>query len=120
MNAFQAELQGAIRAIELADQFHWKNLWLECDSALVISAIRNKSQVPWRIRNRWENCMRTITFMNFIATHVYREGNSCADALASLGLNVTHPMIWLIPPDCIRNFIARNKTGLPEFRFITF
>jgi len=58
--------------------------------------------------------------MNFIATHVYIEGNSCADALASLGLNVTHPMVWLNPLDYIRLFIATNKTGLPEFRFVTF
>jgi len=36
--AFHDELSGAIRAIELANQYHWGNLWLECDSALVINA----------------------------------------------------------------------------------
>jgi len=46
VNVFQAELYGALRAIEIANQFNWRNLWLECDSALVINAIRNKSQVP--------------------------------------------------------------------------
>jgi len=28
--------------------------------------------------------------MNFLVTHVYREGNSCADTLANLGLNLDH------------------------------
>ncbi|RHN40929.1 putative ribonuclease H-like domain, reverse transcriptase zinc-binding domain-containing protein [Medicago truncatula] len=42
-NAFHAELSGAMRAIELAKQYNWNNLWLECDSNLVIMAIKNHS-----------------------------------------------------------------------------
>ena len=30
-NAFHAELLGAMRAIELAKQYNWNNLWLKCD-----------------------------------------------------------------------------------------
>ncbi|MCI14914.1 hypothetical protein A2U01_0036049, partial [Trifolium medium] len=32
---FFADMSGAIRAIELAYQNHWQNLWLETDSILV-------------------------------------------------------------------------------------
>jgi len=69
--ALHAEFFGAIRAIELANKFNWRNLWLECDSTFVINAIRNKSQVPWSLRNRWENCLSLVSSMNFLATHVY-------------------------------------------------
>ena len=30
--------------------------------------------------------------MSFLATHIYREGNNCADALANIGLNLDHYM----------------------------
>ncbi|GAU35387.1 hypothetical protein TSUD_160380 [Trifolium subterraneum] len=36
--SFYAELCGAMRAIDLAFQFHWHNVWLETDSVLVVSA----------------------------------------------------------------------------------
>jgi len=106
-----------MRAIELASQFHWNNLWLECDSALVINAIKNLSIVLWRFRNRWENCLHITRSMNFIATHVFREGNTCADVLANFGLRVAHLRVWLNIPDCIRETIEKNKLGLPFYRF---
>lgn len=106
-----------MRAIELANQFHWNNLCLECDSALVINAIKNLSLVPCRLRNRWENCLRITNSMNFIATHVLREWNTCADVLANAGLNVSHLRVWFNIPDCIREPFGRNKLGLPNYRF---
>ncbi|MCI83456.1 ribonuclease H protein, partial [Trifolium medium] len=39
--SYQAELSGAIRAIEIAHHFNWHNLWLETDSAAVVLAISN-------------------------------------------------------------------------------
>jgi len=66
-NAFIAKLLGAMRAIELAKQQGWNNLWLKCDSSLVINAITNNSLVPWIVRNRWMNCMLIVNSMNFIA-----------------------------------------------------
>jgi len=50
-NALHVELSGALRAIELANTYQWKNLWLEADSELVIKALKNPSLVPWRLRN---------------------------------------------------------------------
>jgi hypothetical protein len=38
ISPFLAELCGAMRAIEIAYQLNWKNLWLETDSSLVVSA----------------------------------------------------------------------------------
>jgi ribonuclease HI len=37
-SAFMAELCGAMRAIELAHNRNWTNLWLESDSSLVVQA----------------------------------------------------------------------------------
>lgn len=79
--ALHAELIDAMFAIELADKKVWHNLWLECDSQLVISAFNNINVVPWR--NRWRNCLLLSRNMNFGFSHIYREGNSGTDKLAS-------------------------------------
>ena len=69
-NAFFAELSGAMRAIELASQHRWTKLWLECDSAMVVNAFKNNTIVPWKIRNRWENCLALCKSMQIGRAHV--------------------------------------------------
>ena len=87
-NALHAEISGAMRAIELAHSYNWKNLWVEANSKLVGDAFKNPSLVPWRLRNRWRNSLLLTSQMNFLATHIYREGNQCANTLANFGHNV--------------------------------
>lgn len=84
-SALHAELLGAMMAIELAYDKGWHNLWLECDSLLVLSAFHSFGIVPWRLRNRWRNCIHLTKRMSFVFSHIYREGNNCTDKLASLG-----------------------------------
>jgi len=101
-DAYHAESSGVMRAIEMEKQYNWNNRWLECDYALVINAIKNKNLVPWKVRNWWENCMNITTSMNFLATHVFREGNVCVDQLAIIGSTIDHLMVWFHAPYCIR------------------
>lgn len=117
-NALFAEMSGAMRSTELTKQYNWNNLWLEADSYLVIRATTNKSLVPWILRNRWNICLQITKTMNFIASHVYREGNKCADTLANISLFVNHLIVWLEVPICIRVFFIKNKLGMPNFRFV--
>jgi ribonuclease HI len=88
-NSLSAELQGAMIAIEIASQKGWNHLWLETDSILVTLAFKSSKLVPWQLRNRWENYLHKISPMNFFVTHIYREGNQCADTSANIGLS--HP-----------------------------
>ncbi|GAU51667.1 hypothetical protein TSUD_180940 [Trifolium subterraneum] len=55
-NAFLAELTSAMLAIEIATSKNWVHLWLEYDSRLVVLAFSKPSMVPWRIRNRLDEC----------------------------------------------------------------
>lgn len=93
-NAFQAELTGAMRAIETAHQNGWRNLWLELDSGMVVHALTSKTQVPCKLRNRWMNCKTLLQSMNYYISHVFREGNQCADGLANIGLSVNQFTIF--------------------------
>lgn len=64
--SLHAELTGAMWAIEIANQRGWTNLWLECDSALVVAAFKTEHGIPWKLRNRWNNCILTTRNMNFL------------------------------------------------------
>ena len=75
------ELSGAMQAIEIAHNKALSQLWLETNSMLVIQAFNSISIVPWRVRNRWDNCMLLAGNMNLLVTHIFRERNCCADKL---------------------------------------
>ena len=86
-NSLNAELTGAMFAIEIAYQKNWRYLWIEPDSMLVTLAFKSSKLVPWHLQNRWDNCIHVISSMDFMVTHIYREGNHCADKLANIGLS---------------------------------
>ncbi|MCI42534.1 ribonuclease H protein, partial [Trifolium medium] len=69
------------------------------------------------LKIRWKNCLVKASQMNFLISHIYREGNHCADKLASLGLAVNEYTWWSSPPICIREELTKNRLGLPSYRF---
>jgi ribonuclease HI len=103
-SAFIAEIFGAILAIEIAHHNNWNQLWLETDSMLLRLAFKNSLMIPWSLRNRWVNCMEVTKSMNFMVSHIYREGNGCADALANIGLDLTGFVWWQDAPNIISDF----------------
>jgi ribonuclease HI len=115
--AFHAELLGVMNAIEVAHEKGWWNLWLETDSVMVTLAYKSPAMVPWMLRNRWFNCMHLLKDMNFILSHIYREGNALADRLASLGLGTTGFSWFDVIPREIMQAYNHNRLGLPLFRF---
>ncbi|GAU35138.1 hypothetical protein TSUD_394640 [Trifolium subterraneum] len=116
-SAYFAELSGAIRAIEIAYQHNWSNLWLESDSSMVVSAFKNPSKpVAWALRNRWNNALFMVSQMNCIVTHIYREGNQVADLIANHGLTLPSIIFWNTAPMFISDSLNRNKLGISSFR----
>lgn len=116
-NALYAELMGAILAIEIAYKKGWHSLWLECDSRLVISAFNSLDIVPWKLRNRWVNCMALTNKMCFVHSHIFREANNCADKIASHGITVQNFVWWDLIPSFIGDDFFHNWVGLPNYRF---
>ncbi|GAU32780.1 hypothetical protein TSUD_152280 [Trifolium subterraneum] len=116
-SAYFAELCGAMKAIEIAHDHNWNNLWLESDSTLVVMAFKNASLVPWRLRNRWNNCIQITASMNFMISHIFREGNKCADSLANLGLSLVQSQIWYHIPQAIFESFIVDKLGRANYRF---
>jgi hypothetical protein len=88
--------------IKSCDSKDWSNLWLETDSTLVVQAFNDTSLVPWRLWNRWFNCFILIKSVNIIVSPIYREGNTCPEDLANIGLSLDMFTFWYDMPDIIR------------------
>ncbi|CAJ2674355.1 unnamed protein product [Trifolium pratense] len=53
--------------------------------------------------------------MNFVVSHIYREGNKCVHGLANIGLSLLIGfLVGEIPPD-IREFFVDNRLGKSNF-----
>lgn len=116
-NAIQAELHGAMLAIEIAFNKGWHNLWLECVSQLVVLAFNNVSIVPWKLRNIWQNCIELSKKTRFSVTHIFREGNYCANKIAALGFAFQGFHWWDTISRIISDDFIRNRVSLPNYRF---
>lgn len=104
-------------AIEVASINNWNSLWLENDSMLVFLAFKSSKIVSWCLRNRWDNSMHLLTKFRFNVTHIYREGNHCANKLANICLDLSsHFWFTGVPSQILADFV-RNKLGFPNFRF---
>jgi ribonuclease HI len=115
--AYFAELCGVLKAIEIAYEKNWANLWVESDSSQVVAAFKNpKNSIAWPLRNRWKNAIFKMSHMHCIVTHTYREGNKVADLIANFGLSSSEPTFWNVGPEFILDAMDCNKRGLPNFR----
>jgi len=90
---------------------------LETDSTLEVKAISDSSQIAWSLRSRWANLKILISHMNYVVTHIFREGNQVADTLTNVGLGLDSFMFWNEIPLFIRENLVKNKIGWPSCRF---
>ena len=89
---------------------------MEIDSSTVLDYIRTPSLVPWQLRVRWLNCLYRISTMTFKSSHIFREGNRVADALANHGTSLSKQIWWDVPPPFILSYYERDFLGMPNFR----
>ncbi|CAL0327859.1 unnamed protein product [Lupinus luteus] len=116
-SSLHVELLTAIIAVQIAKNKGWTHLWLETDSTTVLQIFTNNLQLPWRLRNIWYQCNETLRILNFRISHIFREGNYCADQLANYRVASKIDSWWNTIPSFLSNSFARNKLLLPSYRF---
>lgn len=114
-SSLEAEFSACMYATEKAKELQLTRIWLETDSLSVVKAFKTGLGVPWRMKIRWHNCLLYCTSITFICTHVFREGNMIADALAKngKGLALYSSQWWDAPPSLISSLYNRDRLGLP-------
>ncbi|KAF1876325.1 hypothetical protein Lal_00029673 [Lupinus albus] len=93
-----------------------RDIWLECDSALVVEIFSRKGKIPWKLANKWHTCLEYISSMRFKVTHIYREGNTCAERLVAFGVYSQLYTWWDVTPKIILEEFNKNRLGLPKYR----
>jgi len=101
--------------MEFAAANTWNQVWLKSDSWSIVQAFKNSHIVPFHLRIRWHNCLHLG--IEAICSHIFCEGNCCADKLATYGHSVTC-IVWLTSlPQTLMEDFTRDRNGLPNFRF---
>jgi hypothetical protein len=114
VSVLHVELIALIIAMELANSKGWKYLWLESDSLTALRAFENIDLVPWDLCNCWSNCLSLGLHLQW--SHIYREGNACADKFATLGHAYTNLWWWSSLPPNLHDVFLSDKLGDPEYR----
>jgi len=119
--AIEAEFSACMMTIEKAKEMQLKVICLETDSLKVVNAYNKNIGVPWKMKARWYNCMKFCHSIVCSCTHVFREGNQVADALAKhgQGLSMLSTQWWPHPPPFLSPILLRDSLGLPTSRMLT-
>ncbi|KAL6221415.1 hypothetical protein ACLB2K_009166 [Fragaria x ananassa] len=115
--AFFSELMAVIIGVELAYQLGWHQIWLESDSTSVLSCLSSSSFCPpWPLRVLWVNCLERIRKMNFLCSHILREGNTVADKITSLGVASTSLVWYDSPPPELVSSLYLDAMSIPYYK----
>lgn len=116
-SALFAEMCAFMTVVEIAAQKQWFPIWLESDSSILVEKVKKKDpEVPWQIRTRWYNCLHVLENNQYFITHIYREGNKVADAVANIAFSLDDFTWWYGVPEEAYDFYCRNINGSVEFR----
>ena len=118
-SSMEAEFSVFMLAIEKAKDMCLSFLWMETYFMAVVNAFTKASGIPWKMRSKWHNCMHFCQLVGCTCTHIYREGNIAADALAknAQGLVMFSSQWWPSPPPFISSLLFRDSFSRPVTRF---
>jgi len=77
-----------------------------------------RANVPWMLCNRWNTCLNYCEKIRFRVTHIFREGNVCANKLANLEFIHGESFHWYNRlPSCLFLEFFMNRYSLPIYYF---
>lgn len=83
-SSIYAEAMAILIGVKHAKRLGISSLWVKSDSLALIEALNGKTDFPWSIAYVIRS-LRTILkdFQKLRISHIWREGNSCADIMAN-------------------------------------
>ncbi|KAM1025174.1 hypothetical protein FF1_038322 [Malus domestica] len=117
-SSIAVEILTVIEAIRVAWVREWHHIWLETDSTIVIHYLNSPSSIiPWYLHVDWSNCLWQIKHMHVFVSHIFREGNSVADALANFGADRDAYYRWYNVPSCVASAYIHDLSASTSNRF---
>ncbi|KAI3890630.1 hypothetical protein MKW92_050290 [Papaver armeniacum] len=109
-----AEITALRRGLDLALENGLYNVWFEGDEKRLLEIIANQIPVgPVEIQKRVKIINSILPeFDNYKMTHIYKQGNTTADALAKMGHQLNKPCIWRVrPPKEVLRLVQNDADG---------
>ncbi|GLJ42723.1 hypothetical protein SUGI_0885810 [Cryptomeria japonica] len=102
--------------IRLALTMGIKIMDIEGDSKLIIDVVKGQNKLNWTIEGTIRDTLRLIFRLElFKIMHVFREGNSVANALVAIGLNLSRLRCWRSHnslPDHVNFLLQEEKSKI--------
>ncbi|XP_058079868.1 uncharacterized protein LOC131228056 [Magnolia sinica] len=115
-----AEAQAMLDGITLCNKLGLSSIVVESDSSVVVEAAMDPlAHCPWNIWYRLGAIHLFRRSFNICFRHIFREGNSMADALArmaSKGCGNSFYCSWLDLPRKVKGLLVLDKVGLGYLR----
>lgn len=120
VSAQQAEVQAIWQGLEMAWTRGFRKVILESDSKLVVTQLTSQ-QLGTYGRNLWEEKCRELINRNWDCqlSWVYREANTCADRLATMGMHLDkNIVVYDMIPDQLRTCYESDLAGSRHLRLV--
>ncbi|KAK4833981.1 hypothetical protein QYF36_014386 [Acer negundo] len=111
-----AELRAITKGIVLCKRLNLFNVIIESDSKMVVDWLRAGKCTLWYLWDYWDDLLKALEGVNFMAVHQFREANQAADFLArqgKLGRNLTYEGYQNLPR-FLRGVLHLDKLGFPS------
>ncbi|OVA15187.1 Ribonuclease H domain [Macleaya cordata] len=112
-----AESRALLDGLAMCRQLDISRILVNVDSKLVVSWFQNKCQVPWTLLHWWHKIRELAEGLDIAVVHVYRELNTLADFMASLGLESNIDRLFLSDfPTRLEGLARLDRIGIPYVR----
>jgi len=119
-SVLKAEIWGAIIGVRLAKKLGIQRVIIESDSKLLVDGYREEKMLGMDIARPFQ-ILRSLLreFEQSKVEHTWRQGNICADHLASLGLNSETVREFEEPPHSLATFLLADQMGIQFPRLVS-
>ncbi|PKU78391.1 Putative ribonuclease H protein [Dendrobium catenatum] len=116
--AFLAELHGLIYGISICIKLGFNRVWIEVDAMLILHYLNSSKLFNAENFYLIRQLKQDLSNINFKITHIFHEGNGCADALAKLGCNYLDYCEFHEDeiPMVVKGLARLDRAGLPYIR----
>lgn len=91
---FHEQLWGFIHAIDIAHRSNQKYAQFKTHSIFLLLAFKDPSPLLWKVHNIWLCCKIKPMSLIFLVSHIFQQGNQCAEKLALVGLSRRIFHVW--------------------------
>ncbi|PKU67262.1 Putative ribonuclease H protein [Dendrobium catenatum] len=117
-DVISAELNALILGLELCIKYSCNYVWIELDAMFIVQSIKDETTGNANYFYLFRKVKNIMNEMNVFISHIYREGNVCADWLANRGSTLYgyEELNILNLDQVLKGMILMDKACMPYLR----